>query len=108
MTHNRSTDTDIAVTVKREIPMWGILTLLGAIGSGALSLYVSNQRLVEKVSDQTISLEKLSAKVNVIADESVSRKAAADLLNYRLDNVERRLSTTEATVGAQQQRSNRQ
>lgn len=79
---------DPPLKVTREIPLWGVLSVVGALGAQAVALYYGQQALVQKMSEVTAEVRALSA---------ASRQADVDRVQarYQLDDLARRVGELE-------------
>lgn len=64
--HTRSTDGERPL-IKREIPLWGILCVLGAFGLQAVSVFYGQQSQSEKLARLEQNLAQINAKFDSIA-----------------------------------------
>lgn len=93
-THLRA---DLKVT--REIPMWGILSVVAALGAQAVSLYYGQQTLLEKVTALTVEVKELRvAAQRYELDRERVTTVQADILR-RLAEVERRMNVIQLQKG---------
>lgn len=57
--HIRDTDVNQKYTLKREIPLWGILTIALSLLGGSYSMYASYVKMAESVDRLSITVDKL-------------------------------------------------
>lgn len=57
--HIRDTDTNQKYTLKREIPLWGIVTIALSLLGGSYSMYASYVKMAESVDRLSITVDKL-------------------------------------------------
>lgn len=90
MRHRRSDDAmGNPIRVTREIPLWGILTVIGALGAQGVSAYYGQARLVENVAGLTTEVRALATEVN-----SLTRTQTG--FQFQLEDMRRRLEALEA------------
>lgn len=68
--HTRSTDGELRLPIKREIPLWGILAVLGGIALQAISVYYGQQSQSEKLTRLESNIAAINAKFDTIAQTS--------------------------------------
>ena len=57
--HIRDTDINQKYTLKREIPLWGILTIALSLLGGSYSMYASYVKMAESVDRLSLTVDKL-------------------------------------------------
>lgn len=93
----RQTDTVLSAKVVREIPLWGVLCVVGAIGVFTVSQYVAVGKLTDSVHGLQTSNASLVAKVDTVVKDLADRKAEVGLLTFRIDQLERRLDAAQGS-----------
>jgi hypothetical protein len=88
------------IRVTREIPLWGIITVLGALGVQAVALYYGQQRLVEELGRQGQRQTEMASDVRSVAGEMQKGSVETMKLTFTVNNLEQRVRTLEnAPVG---------
>lgn len=77
--------------VAREIPLWGILSVLGMLGAQGVTMYYGQARLAEQMTDVRSSVRALTESSNSSREQQI-------LMNARVAEVERRLTNLESRV----------
>lgn len=86
-------DTVAAVKITREIPLWGILSVVAILGGQAVSTYYGQQQLTEKVTLLTTEVRTLSHDLNRAANAQTG-------FQYQLEDLRRRVESVEDAVKA--------
>lgn len=92
----RATDLTHPVKITRELPLWGILTAIFTLVSGAVSLYFQQKQVFENQLIQTETIKELSKKIDNITVDLARKDGAASQFDYRITNNERRLNSLES------------
>lgn len=86
------------VHITREIPLWGILTVLGAFAGQAVALYYSNAGLAKSFDEQNAKLTSVAADVRAINAELNQNNVRNAQSGYRLDDLTRRVTAIELVL----------
>lgn len=81
------------VKVTREIPLWGLVTLLGMFAAQAVGLYYTSQR-------QGQQLETLVADVKTITHDMNKGNVRDAQVDYQILDLQRRIAAVEAALAA--------
>lgn len=99
---NRQTDTAPGelgghgtVKITREIPLWGIVSVLGAFAAQAIGLYYSNQSLAKAFEQQSVQLTVVANDVRAINAEINKGNLRSVEVSMNLDDIKRRLQMLE-------------
>ncbi len=84
------------IRVTREIPLWGILTVLGALAVQAIALYYGLQRQVEEQARQGQRMVEIAADVRSIGNEIQKNNMKTLELSFGLAGLEQRVRLLEA------------
>lgn len=83
------------IRVTREIPLWGIITILGALAAQAVALYYGLQRQVEEQTRQGIRQSEMAADLRSIAGEMQKGSVETMKLGFTVSNLESRVRALE-------------
>lgn len=83
-------DHHVPLKVTREIPLWGVLTVIAALGAQAVALYYGQQRLVEKMGEVSAEVRALAASSRQADADRVATRMQIDELARRVAELERR------------------
>jgi hypothetical protein len=86
------------VHITREIPLWGIITVLGAFAGQAVALYYSNAGLAKSFEEQNTKLTSVAADVRAINAELNQNNLRNAQSGYRLDDLTRRVTAIELVL----------
>jgi len=108
MAHTRSTD-DTASTVAfkfdRNIPFtWligGAGTFMVLLGAQAVAMYYGQERLTEKMTEVVLQMASTTVEVRNLASVIGKTSNAQDMLDFRLNLVERRMAELNAARAAE-------
>lgn len=81
----RSTDADqrgLRLRMNMEVPLWGVLSVIGMLFLSGISLYYSQQRLAERLSDDGIQRVQYQTQITTRLDAittSLTTGAAKDI-----------------------------
>lgn len=84
------------VKITREIPLWGILTVIGAFAAQAIGLYYSNLRLADAFSRQGQQLDSVAADVRAITSELNRGNVRGAQIEFQIGDLQRRITAIEA------------
>ena len=76
--------------ITREIPLWGILSVVGALGAQAVALYYGQQALTAKMAEVSAEVRALSAAGRQADVDRVQARYQLDDLARRVNELERR------------------
>lgn len=79
-----------AVKFTREVPLWGVISVIAGLGAQAVALYYGQQRLAERMSEVVVEVKALSASNQVAAVERERVRLMLDDMGRRLAEVESR------------------
>ncbi len=88
-------DSHGSVKITREIPLWGILSVLGALAAQAVGLYYSNQSLAKAVEQQSMQLTAVAGDVRAINAEINRGNIRSVEFTMNMEDVKRRLQALE-------------
>jgi uncharacterized protein HemX len=80
-----------AVKIVREIPMWGVIGGLAALGAQAVALYYGQQRMVEQMTEVRAEVRSLTSASNTRERDTIELRSDLRALTTRVDDSARRL-----------------
>lgn len=80
------------VKITREIPLWGILSVVGVLAGQAISTYYGQQRLAENVEKLGVEVRALTAEVNKLNLTQVGMQVQISDLQRRMQIVEQQVA----------------
>lgn len=86
---------DAPIKVTREIPLWGLLCVIGALAGQAVTMYYSLERQADKQRDQTEAIKVLAGKIDRLAEDNNARAAKDNEHDWKLADHERRIQAIE-------------
>lgn len=89
---------DRPLRVSKEIPLWGIVTVLAALGGQAVALYYGQQGLTKEVTQLTGEVRELRVSAQRYELERERARLATESLERRLGDIEARLNGVSAPV----------
>ena len=101
----QSDDIDMPrLRVTKEIPLWGIVTVLAAFAAQAIALYYGLQRQVEEQVRQGLRQTEIAADVRTIANDMQKNSLKAVEQQFATSSLEQRVRILESQ---QTQRTNK-
>lgn len=95
--HIRETDTP-PIKLNREVPAWGIITLLIGMGIWAISQWVSYNGLLATSQTQTKTIGELAVKIAEISDKLNDTKMKNLEQDFMLSRIKERLDSIESVA----------
>ena len=92
------------IRVTREIPLWQILTFLGAVAAQAVGLYYGQQRQTEELNRQGLRQTEMAADLRTITGEMQKGTIEAMKLGFVVNNLEQRVRALESAQPQPQRR----
>lgn len=106
MMHTRESDT-APIKVTREIPLWALVSALGAFAMQAVALYYGQIDLAKTQAAQTESIRNLTNEVRTLS-AAIGAKDMKDLEHdYKIRDLDGRVTKTELNVQQLQQQKGR-
>lgn len=92
------------VRVTREIPLWGILTVIAGLAAQAVALYYGLQRQGEEQARQGQRQVEMAADVRSIASDIQKSALKTVEMSFLIQNIEQRLRIVESKTVGQRER----
>ena len=83
-----------AVKIVREIPMWGVVGVIAALGAQAVALYYGQQSLAEKMAEVRAEVRNLTTASNTRERDIIELRSDVRTLVGRTDDNTRRMEDT--------------
>lgn len=83
------------VKITREIPLWGIVSVLGAFAAQAIGLYYSNQGLAKAFDQQGTQLTAVASDVRAINTEINRGNLRSVEVTMGMEDIKRRVQLLE-------------
>ena len=83
--------------VTREVPMWGILSVLGAACAQAVATYYGQQSMAAEQARQTLTLAEIRAEQKSLTSDIRRNDLATTELKYQYVGLEQRVRLIEAS-----------
>lgn len=83
------------VRMTREIPLWGLLMLIGGLGAQAIALYYTLQRQGEELLRQGATQASIATDIKSIVAELAKSNRDSMELTYQVRGIEQRVRALE-------------
>lgn len=100
-------DHGVKLRVDTRVPLWGILTVLAALGLQAIALYYGLQRQVEEQARQGQRQTDMAADIKSIANQMNAGALKTMELTFSVATIEQRLRALESKSQTPSQREHR-
>lgn len=96
----------VSLRVTRSVPVWSLIAGAIAVVVQAVTLHLGQVRqaeliagLSQKIAEQNVGIERLVARMEGLAERTNEAKNSAARADYKLEDVERRVSALERATG---------
>ncbi len=86
--------------ITREVPMWGILTVLGSLACQAIALYYGQQSMAAEMSRLSSTLAEIKLDQKALAAELRRNAESTTELKYQQAGLEQRVRLLESAQSA--------
>lgn len=87
-----------AVRIVREVPLWGIVTMLAAVITQGFALYYGQERLGALVAQQAGDIKEIRAELVSIRNELGTKNIKDAEHDFQIEAIKARLSNIERAV----------
>jgi hypothetical protein len=84
------------IRITREIPLWGLVSMLLALGGQAIALYYSQQEQARELARQGARQAEMAADLRSIATDIQKGSLDTAKLNFTVESMQQRLAILEA------------
>lgn len=96
---HRSTDPE-GITIDRKIPLWGVLTLVGALVGQAILMWNGQNMQAQEMRHQSEQIQDLAQQVKAMATQLATKDGTDIGQNLRIDELGRRVGALEGAKAA--------
>lgn len=95
MHNHRSTDTFVGGTIKREVPIWSLITMIGFVAAQALGMYVEQREQRSALSSVASTQADINRQLTELAKELGNKNLKDIEHDLKIDDLRRRVTLLE-------------
>lgn len=84
------------IRITREVPIWGVITALVALGAQAVAMYYGQQEQQRELTRQGVRQAEMAADIRSIATEAQRGNVEMAKLGYAVESLSQRVAVLES------------